>query len=80
MGRDEICSDRPALDCYGPRLSTPRFLQVDRTIKEVQNELEAMESMLASRKIYLAQLKELRKKVTPADEAKIQALISAGLL
>jgi uncharacterized protein YhaN len=63
-----------------PRIDYPRFLRVDRTIAEVESELKAMESMLATRKIYLAQLKELRKKVTPADEAKIQALISVGLL
>jgi len=76
--RDEC--DKQATDLGSQRIHYPNFLRVDRTISEVESELKAMESMLATRKIYLAQLKELRKKVTPADEAKIQALISAGLL
>ena len=75
MDRDQCSNEAPR-----ERIHYPNFLRVDRTISEVESELKAMESMLATRKIYLAQLKELRKKVTPADEAKIQALISAGLL
>lgn len=62
------------------RRNTPRFLQVDKRIAEITNEIEYMTKMLDSKKTYLKQLEAVRKIVKPADEAKIQALISAGLL
>ncbi len=58
----------------------PHFLQIDRRMKETTNEIEYMTKMLESKKTYLKQLEAVRKMVKPADEAKIQALISVGLL
>lgn len=76
---DEGCLKEPS-EPYRPSREYPKFLQVDRRIAEVNTEIEYMEKMLKSKRDYLKQLIACRKIVTPTDEAKIQALISAGLL
>ena len=62
------------------RAGEPKFLQVDRRIKETEADVDTLKKLLESKQNYLKQLHNVRKMVTPADEAKIQALISAGLL
>ncbi len=60
--------------------TTSRFLQVDKRIEQTEGEINALKELLKSKEVYLKQLEVVRKTVTPSDEAKIQALISCGLL
>jgi hypothetical protein len=77
--RDRLSNAKQA-GKYEKSTREPHFLQIDRRMKETQNEIEYMTKMLESKKVYLKQLETVRRMVKPADEAKIQALISVGLL
>lgn len=72
--------DNQCLKSPGLPYKEPKFLQVDRKIKETEQQIEFIKKNLVSAQAYLKQLNEVRKKVTPEDEARIQALVSVGLI
>lgn len=65
--------------CAEPR-KEPYYTKLDRRIKELDTDIDYLTKQLESTKNRQRGLKELRKTITKADEAKIQALIDAGLV